>query len=92
MHLAKAMLDALLRPQSEARAIQLALEEQRRLDMFYIECQACGGLGVVVDLANRWYGCPHPFHEEPESHCPEAEMMYGGKRCPDCDGLGSPRA
>jgi hypothetical protein len=66
------------------RAMQAALEEQRRQDLFFLVCQSCGGLGVVVDLANRWYGCPHPFHTEPESQCSEAEMLYGGKVCPEC--------
>lgn len=57
--------------------IQQALSEQKRLDMFDIKCQGCGGLGVVADLGNRSFV--------------GGETFYGGKRCPECDGLGSPR-
>lgn len=78
MGLARAMLRAWLAPHSEAVAMQRAFEEQRRLDLFDIRCQSCGGLGIVADLANRWYEGD--------------QMVIGGKRCPECDGLGSPRA
>lgn len=98
MMLARALVDAILRPTSEAEALQLALSEQRRLDMFDIQCQACGGLGVVEDLTNRWYTCPNVFHHHGDLRwdvdpllCPNVEMVYGGKRCQECDGLGSPR-
>lgn len=90
MMLARALIQAILRPISEADAMQVALAEQKRLDLFDIQCQVCGGLGIVVDLANRWYQCPHEWDEDIED-CPEAEMFYGSKRCPLCDGLGSPR-
>jgi hypothetical protein len=75
--LARALIQAVAHPQSEAKAIQEALEQQKRFDLFEIRCQTCGGLGVVIDLANRWYEGD--------------EMVYGSKRCRECDGLGSPR-
>jgi len=79
--MALALLIALVRstawPDEPAAEIQAALEWQKRLDLFDIMCQDCGGLGVVADLANRWYD--------------GEDMVYGGKRCPACDGLGSPR-
>lgn len=78
MGLARAMLRAWLHPPDYGEAMQAALGEQRRLDMFDIQCQSCGGLGVVADMSNRWYE--------------DDEMVYGGKRCLECDGLGSPRA
>jgi hypothetical protein len=94
--LARAMLRAWLHPESEAEALQRALEEQKRLDLFDIQCQSCGGLGVVIDLGNRFYQCPGMCgfkHDlgHPERECPSCEMVYGSKRCPECDGLGSPR-
>lgn len=78
--------------------MQQALSDQKRLDLFDLECQACGGLGVVADLTNRWYDCHDSTHHhgqegwdvDPAVRACQAEMVYGGKRCPECNGLGSP--
>jgi hypothetical protein len=99
MLLMRALVDALLRPvsEAEAEAIGGALAEQRRLDLFDLLCQSCGGLGVIEDLSNRWYDCRDTSHHhgdlrwDVDPQCGRAEMVYGRKRCPECDGLGSPR-
>lgn len=61
-------------PPHPATLIQDALVDQKRWDVAdHIECGSCGGLGVVIDLANRWY-------EDDD----DTQMLYGGKPCPEC--------
>lgn len=52
--------------------IQRDLDAQKRVDLFGMRCASCGGRGIVVDLANRWYVGD--------------EMVYGAKVCPECGG------
>jgi hypothetical protein len=94
----------LLRDWSAAREMQRALETQKRLDLFDLQCQDCGGLGVVIDLDRALrVPCDCPGCHGPGCSCikcVQALVMgwtctarsFAGKRCPACDGLGSPRS
>lgn len=94
----RALWDELTRPELEAAAMQRALDEQKRQDLFELQCQTCGGLGVVIDLDRPVdVRCDCPNCHGPECgciKCVQALVMgwtcfkhsYAGKPCPECSG------
>lgn len=88
MGLIRALVRELMAPHP-AVLMQQRIDEQRRLNLFDLKCQTCDGFGVVEDKSNRWYRCPGLCDKGTD--CGGCEMVCGAKRCPECDGLGSPR-